>query len=68
LVYKGLTLGKLGKLDEEIAAFDRAIEINPQDSDAWNNKGLALGKLNKHEDAMKAYDKASEIYQQKSKV
>ena len=49
-------------------AYDKAIEINPNDSDAWNNKGLALGKLNKHEDAMKAYDKAIEIYQQKSKV
>ena len=45
-------------------AFDKAIEINPQDSDAWYNKGLALTKLNKYDEAMKTYDKAIEIHPQ----
>ncbi len=42
-------------------AFDKAIEINPQDPDAWNNKGFALSYLNKSYEARKAYNKAIEI-------
>ena len=47
-------------------AFDKAIEINPQNSNAWNNKGVALGNLNKYDEAMKAFDKAIEINPQDS--
>ena len=39
---------------------DKAIEINPQNSMAWNNKGSALAHLNKYDEAIKAYDKAIE--------
>ena len=37
---KGVALHKLNKSDEAIKAYDKAIEINPQNSDAWYNKGL----------------------------
>ena len=39
---KGVDLGRSGKFDEAIKAFDKAIEINPKNIDAWYNKGLAL--------------------------
>jgi Flp pilus assembly protein TadD len=44
---KGDSRGRLNKYDEAITAYDKAIEINPNDSDAWYNKGVALDNLNK---------------------
>ena len=51
----------LNKYDEAIKAYDKEIEINPQNSSAWNNKGLALDHLNKLDEAIIAYEKAIEI-------
>ncbi len=51
----------MGKSDEAIKAYDKAIEINPQDSRSWDGKGIALSKLNKSNEARKAFDKAIEI-------
>jgi superkiller protein 3 len=51
----------LNKYDEAIAAYNKAIEINPQYSYAWADKGKALVKLGKSEKAITAYDKALEI-------
>ncbi len=42
-------------------ACGKAIEINPPNSIAWNNKGLTLSSLGKYNEAIKAYDKAIEI-------
>ena len=39
---KGLALDNLNKYDEAIKAFDKAIEINPKYSAAWDNKGVFL--------------------------
>ena len=60
-MHKGLALYKLNKSDEAITAYDKAIEINPQNSYAWADKGDALVKLGKSDEAIKAYDKAIEI-------
>ena len=65
---KDIALVKLGKSDEAIKAYDKAIEINPHNSDAWYNKGIALYNLNKSDEAIKAYDKAIEINPQDSKA
>ena len=37
---KEYALGELNKYDEAIKAYDKAIEINPHDSDAWTIKEL----------------------------
>ncbi len=42
-------------------AYDRAIEIDHNNSFAWNDKGFAFYDLGKYEEALKAYDKAIEI-------
>jgi tetratricopeptide (TPR) repeat protein len=55
-----------GNYEEAIKAFDKAIEINSQDSYAWCNKGLCLGHLGNYEEAVKAFDKAIEINSQDS--
>jgi tetratricopeptide (TPR) repeat protein len=44
LVNQGLALDNLYKSDKAIKAYDKAIEINPQNSKAWNNKKAALNK------------------------
>ena len=48
-------------MDEAIKVHDKAIEINPQYSAAWNNKGVALGKLGKSDEAQKAWAKGKGI-------
>ena len=54
------------QVSEAIKAYDKAIEINSQNSIAWNNKGLTLSSLGKYNEAIKAYDKAIEINPQDS--
>ena len=58
---KGIALNDLNKSDEAIKAYDKAIEISPQNPMAWYNKGAALDNLNKTDESKKAYDKAIEI-------
>jgi tetratricopeptide (TPR) repeat protein len=36
-VEKGIALTLAGKYNESIAAFDKAVELNPQYADAWYN-------------------------------
>ena len=43
----------LNKFNEAMKSYDKAIEINPHDSDAWFNKGNALFDLNKFDEAIK---------------
>jgi tetratricopeptide (TPR) repeat protein len=59
-------LSQSGKSDEAIKAYEKAIEFNPQNAYAWDNKGIALGRLNKSDEAIKAFDKAIEINPQNS--
>jgi hypothetical protein len=36
------TLSQSSNSDKSIKTYDKAIEINPNDSDAWSNKGAVL--------------------------
>ena len=45
---KGAALANLGKYDEAIALYDKALAIEPNHVEALNNKGLALDALNKN--------------------
>ena len=57
-----VTLNKLGNSPgEAIKAPDKAIEIDPQNDEAWSNKGNSLHKLGKLSEAIKSFDKAIEI-------
>lgn len=51
----------IGKHNEAIACYDKAIEIDPMYADAWNNKGFSLDELGKYQEAEACYDKALEI-------
>lgn len=61
LTIKGAALVVLGRSEEALQAFDKAIELDPYDADAWNDKGTVLGKLGRHYEAQVCYDKAKEL-------
>jgi tetratricopeptide (TPR) repeat protein len=57
---KGIELGRVGKFEESIEYFDKAVKIEPAFSRARYNKGLSLSKMGKFEDALSCYRKALE--------
>ncbi len=47
--------------EQAIAFYDKAIELNDNYDDAWNNKGNVLDDLGQYDDAIGCYDRAIEI-------
>jgi len=60
-VNKGSSLSNLGKSQEAITCYERAIEIDPREADAWNNKGSVLGTLGKYHEALHCFNIAIDI-------
>jgi tetratricopeptide (TPR) repeat protein len=58
----GLALAKLEMFSEAIDAYDRAIELDSDYLEPWNNRGISLvmGSEN-YVEALKSFDKAIEI-------
>ena len=50
-----------GDYVKAIENYDKAIELNPNYEQAWNNKGWSLSTIGRHEEAIPCYDKAIEI-------
>ncbi|MBI4548715.1 MAG: tetratricopeptide repeat protein, partial [Ignavibacteriae bacterium] len=63
-VNKGGSLHGLGRFEEAIRCYDRAIEVDPGSSKAWFNKGLSLHDLRRYNEAIHCYEKAIEINSQ----
>ncbi len=53
-----LVLGNLGRFEDAIASYDKALKFKPDYHEAWNNRGFALGNLGRLEDAIASCDKA----------
>jgi len=58
---KGVSLANLGRREEAIRCYDRALEIDPRDADAWYNKGVSLADLGRRDEAIHCYDRTLEI-------
>ena len=48
---KGNTLYDMGKYEEAVQAYDKAIEIDPEYAEAWVCKGYALNNIGKYQEA-----------------
>ncbi|TDC91970.1 serine/threonine-protein kinase [Actinomadura sp. 7K507] len=62
LVFKGLIQGNLhGRDEEELAYYERAIQLDPMRAWAWSQKAEALHVLDRLEEALPCYDRAVEL-------
>jgi serine/threonine protein kinase len=57
---KGYSLNSLGRYEEAITCFDKALEINPKFAFAWISKGYSLNSLGRYEEAINCHDKVLE--------
>lgn len=59
---KGAALAKLGRLNESMDAFDKAIELSPQTAAfVWLSKGDVFNESGRYDEAVEAYDKVVEL-------
>jgi tetratricopeptide (TPR) repeat protein len=55
---KGLDLYQQEKFNDSLQAYNRALELDPNDFEAWNNKGIDEGILGKYDAALKSFGNA----------
>ena len=58
MVYKGYSLAELGRQEEAVASFDRAIALDRDYADAWAGGGYSLAELGGWEEAVVSFDRA----------
>ncbi|MEM6501096.1 MAG: tetratricopeptide repeat protein [Cyanobacteria bacterium P01_C01_bin.89] len=58
---RGNALDELGRYEEAIAAYDRALEADPKFYAAWVNRGYCLDRLGRYRGAIAAFDQALRI-------
>lgn len=56
----GYALDKLGLDDEATEAYEKVVEIDPWNGNAWNNLGIEYAKKDKLEESIEAYQKATD--------
>ena len=58
---RGVSLRDLGRHEDAISSYDKALEIKPDYHYAWHNRGSSLFNLVRYEEAIAYYDQALEI-------
>ena len=58
---KAKSFTKLGRLNVALHCWDRAIQEDPSDAEAWAAKGVTLEKLGKHMEAIDCYTEATDL-------
>lgn len=52
---KASSLSDIGKHDEAIECYDKALSLRPEDSDIYFNKGVDLRKMKRYNEALKCF-------------
>lgn len=55
---EGMREAQTGNMQAAAALFEKAVQAEPDNSNAWNNLGLALRKIGRNEEAVRAYQRA----------
>src|SRR5690606_17960745 len=55
---KGYDLCQQEKYNESLEAYDKALELNSSDFEAWNNRGINLGLLGNYDEALRSFQNA----------
>ncbi|MEM9276152.1 MAG: tetratricopeptide repeat protein, partial [Cyanobacteria bacterium P01_F01_bin.143] len=58
---RGIALKNLGRLEEALTSYEKALDIKPDKDEAWYNRGNALFNLGRLEEAIASYEKALDI-------
>jgi Flp pilus assembly protein TadD len=56
-----MALTKLNRNDQAIVAFDKALELDPSNADAWHGKAIALEKLDRTTEANASLEEARKL-------
>ena len=60
-INRGVAFLGLGKSEDALVSFNKAIDINSNDPVAWSNKGVALQNLKRYDEAEHHYDQAIKL-------
>ena len=55
---KGFDLYNQEKFNDSLEAYNRALELDQNDFEAWNNKGIDEGLLGRYDEALKSFEMA----------
>jgi tetratricopeptide (TPR) repeat protein len=55
---RGNVLSKLGRYEEAISSYDRAIEIKPDKHEAWSSRGITIGILHGYQAEINSHHQA----------
>lgn len=53
---EGVAYLYLGQFEKSLAAFEKALELDPQDADACYNRSIAIRSMERHEEALQNYE------------
>ena len=57
--FRGNVQANMGRSEEAVESYDKAVAINPDHADAWYFRGNTLAHMNKDQEAVESYDKAT---------
>lgn len=58
---RGISLRRLGRYEEAIANYDRAIELKLDRHEAWHERGISMCEVGRYKEAIASFDRTIEL-------